>query len=104
MSSMPADVQANPDNWEAAFKIVKSKHIDDEVEERVRAKLDSERRSAVENSSTASSPAAAKKELSDAERKVASGLGLKPEEYLAMQSQLQPVGKRGEMRAELNEQ
>ena len=102
MQGMPADVRANPENWESAFKYVRSKHVDEEVEERVRAKLDAEKRASLEASSPPGPKAPEKKVLSDVEKKVAEGLGVSEKDYLEMQTKMRPGSAKGELRVDFD--
>jgi hypothetical protein len=75
--------RAAPDAYDAAIQWVRSKHIDEEITERERARREAEKRSFVEGPSVGAAAGARKKvALNDVERAVAKGLNLSEEEYL----------------------
>lgn len=74
--------RAAPDAYEAAIQWVRSKHIDEEITEREKARNEAEKRAFVEGPSAGAASGPRKKvALSDVERAVAKGLNLTEEEY-----------------------
>lgn len=74
--------RAAPDAYEAAIQWVRSKHIDEEITEREKARNEAEKRAFVEGPTAGAAAGPRRKvALTDVERAVAKGLNLTEEEY-----------------------
>lgn len=80
MVNMPVDVRARPDAWESALAYVRSRHIDEEVEERVKNKADKSKN--MEGASPSASTKAAHKGLSAEEKTIARGLEISDADWI----------------------
>lgn len=82
MRDLPPDVRATPDQWTAAFDLIRSRHIGDVVKGRATANVEAERRATLEGASGARGGLPAKNTLTPQEEKMAKTLGLSREEWI----------------------
>lgn len=86
MGNMPMDVRARPDAWESALAYVRSRHIDEEVEARVKRKLD--KSTNMENASPSSPSKPARRGLSTDEKAIAKGLEISEEDWVKQRDKI----------------
>lgn len=84
MSGMSPSMQAKPGAWQEAYRFIVAKHLDEEVEERLKQKLEKETSSQLEGSSRAGGGAYRGGDtLSELERKIAREFNMSDEEWLS---------------------